>query len=430
MDFIYGRPVRGSEFLNRESEMSTIFSRINNGESTAVVGEAHIGKSSVLLKIREHLQAESPHLSVSLIDLHPVSGDYSPRTFWQEALEPVSADADPLLQQRLAAITQATDLRRPLERLFDYLASQNRSLIVLLDEFETLLSHPNFKDSSFFALLRSLATRTGGLSLVTATRLSVAEMNARGRTLLQTGSPFFNNMIEVRLHSFDERTIGALLAKAGDNLSSADRRFIRRVAGLHPFLLQALTATLLEAAGSARYSFTAENFFGRVSFHFDDVWSSLDDRTRTTAVILSLVEFGGRALGRGFSYGEIERVDAFGPELRKLADRGLAEQVGSGWQFDAEHLLVWRGERWTIGSQAFAWWVRDLVIGGARDVQKYEDWLAAKRYVVDGLLTQQQFDKLISVVRSAPDWAMRGVGGLARSLFDELLKGVANDNKK
>ena len=42
--FIYGRPVRPGEFLNREAELRTIFNRLRNGESTAVVGEPHLAK--------------------------------------------------------------------------------------------------------------------------------------------------------------------------------------------------------------------------------------------------------------------------------------------------------------------------------------------------------------------------------------------------
>ena len=42
------------------------------------------------------------------------------------------------------------------------------------DEFEGLLTHPNFQDAAFFALLRSLATRTRALAIVLASRLSAA----------------------------------------------------------------------------------------------------------------------------------------------------------------------------------------------------------------------------------------------------------------
>jgi len=424
--FVYGRPVRPGEFLDRESDLRTIFNRLRNGESTAIVGEPHIGKSSLLLQLadeatqRAYLGDDARCLVVSLLDLQPIGSDYTSAAFWEEALELLrERPGHRTTAQRLRNVAQVGYPRRSLERLFNHLDRQERRLVLLLDEFERLLIHPNFQDPAFFALLRSLATRTGGLALVTASRLSVAEMNERGRGLLETGSPFFNNVIEVRLRSFDQQTIDALLDRAGEALSSDDRRFIRCVAGCHPFLLQAMAAALVETKGGDRQVCAAECFYEQISFHFDDLWRTLDDRTRTTAVILSLVELGKRALGRRFACGEIENVAAFGPELRELAERGLAEQVGRGWQFDREHLLLWRGERWTIGAQAFAWWVRDVVIAEARRVPVYDEWLAKKRYRF--LLTQEQWDWLVGAVRNAPEWAVRGVAGLARALFEELV---------
>jgi hypothetical protein len=425
--FIYGRPVRPYEFLNRKSELRTVFNRLRHTESTAIVGDPHIGKSSLLLKLTDeatqlaYLGEDAESMAVSLLDLHPVGSDYTAADFWREALEPLRSHPDheaaaPLLEQA----EEASYARRPLERLFNQLSRRQRKLALLLDEFERLLIHPNFQDAAFFALLRSLATRTGGLAVVTTSRLSVAEMNERGRGLLETGSPFFNHVIEMRLRPFDEVTVGSLLGRAGQAFSPDDRRFIRRVAGRHPFLLQALAGVLLETVGDERRTRAAECFYERVSFHFDDLWRTLDDRTRTTAVILSLLELGGRALGQEFAYGEIERVESFGPELRKLAERGLAEQVGEGWQFDHRHLLLWRGERWTVGMQAFAWWVRDVIIAECRRVPAYDEWLAKKRYRL--LLTQEQWDWLVSAVRGAPEWAVRGVGGLARALFSELTR--------
>jgi hypothetical protein len=424
--FIYGRPVRPGEFLNRESELRTIFNRLRNGESTAVVGEPHIGKTSLLLQLADeatqqaYLGDDARCLVVSPLDLHPIGSDYTPVAFWEEVLEPLREHPGQRTTSRnLKAAAQADYARRSLERLFNNLGNQGRRLVLLLDEFELLLLHPNFQDPAFFALLRSLATRTGGLALVTSSRLSVAVMNERGRGLLETGSPFFNNVIEVRLRSFDQETVNALLDQAGEALSPDDRRFVRRVAGCRPFLLQAMTAALVETVGDDRQVQAAERFYERVAFHFDDLWYSLDDRTRTMAVVLSLVELGSRALGKDFAFGEIEKVEAFGPELRKLDERGVAERVGKEWQFDWEHLLLWRGERWTVGAQAFAWWVRDVVVAGARRVPTYDEWLANKRYRF--LLTQEQWDWLLGTVRGAPEWAVRGVGTLARALFEELM---------
>ncbi|NIV38116.1 MAG: hypothetical protein GWN58_54490, partial [Anaerolineae bacterium] len=49
---------------------------------------------------------------------------------------------------------------------------------------------------------------------------------------------------------------------------------------------------MVETKGEDRQGRAAERFYERISFHFDDLWRTLDDRTRTTAVILSLVELG------------------------------------------------------------------------------------------------------------------------------------------
>jgi hypothetical protein len=426
--FIYGRPVQGDEFLNREAELRTIFNRLRNGESTAIVGEPHIGKTSLLLQLdnditqRTYLADLTGDWVVSFLDLHPIGNDYTPCEFWEESLQALREHPGRAATTRqLEQATQAKFARRSLERLFNYLAGQGRRLILLLDEFDRLLIHPNFQDPAFFARLRSLATYTGGLALVSASRLSVAEMNERGRGLLDIGSPFFNHFAEVRLYPFDENTVNALLARAGDVLSPHDWRFIRRVAGRHPFLLQAMAAALIETIGDDRHARAAERLYERVSYHFDDLWHTLDDRARTTAIILSLVELAGRALGQDFAYGEIERVDAFGPELRRLAERGLVERVNQSWQFDWQHLLLWRGERWTVGAQAFTWWTRDVVINRTRQLPTYEKWLASKRYRF--LLTQQQWDQLIGLVQRAPEWAIRGVVDAARTLFDELMRG-------
>jgi hypothetical protein len=402
---------------------------MRNGESTAVVGDPHIGKTSFLLKLADpetqsqFLGGDIGRMVFSNLDLHPIGTEYDVRTFWEEVL--YSLRNDPGSDQTTTLLQRATDsgyARMDLDRLFTSLGQVDRRLVVLLDEFERLLKHRNFQDASFFALLRSLATRTGGLSLVTASRITVADMNQIGRGLLDTGSPFFNNVIEVRLRALSDDDIQVLLGRAGEALTPDDQRYVRRLAGRNPFLLQAMCGTLLETGGDDRQLQAAENFYDRIAFHFDDSWQSMDDQTRTTAVILSLVELGGRALGSDFAYGEIEKVETFGPELRRLADRGLAEKVDVDWQFDTDHLLVWRGERWSASSQVFTWWVRDVAMLGIRRLPSYDEWLENKRYTF--LLTQDQWDGLSKAAQKVPDWAVKGVGGLAKALFEEIvLKG-------
>jgi len=88
--------VRPGEFLNREAELRTVFNRLRNCESTAVVGEPHIGKTSLLLQLadgatrRAYLGDDARCLVVSSLSLLPVGNDYTPVDFWEEALEPLA----------------------------------------------------------------------------------------------------------------------------------------------------------------------------------------------------------------------------------------------------------------------------------------------------------------------------------------------------
>lgn len=429
--FIYGRPVRGKEHLGREKLLRTIFSRLRNGESTALVGEPHIGKTSLLFQIadlqtqKDYGDEDDRRLLMANVDLLAFGSQDSPLTFWQEALTPLSGLKIQSVQNALEQAPRSGYSRQSLEALFRKLEERRCLLVLLLDEFERLLKHPNFKDPAFFAGLRSLSTRTGGLALVPASRLSVSDLNRMGRGLLDTGSPFFNQMLNLQVPPFEDNEIDLLLAKAHPPFSEEETLFIRRAAGRNPYLLQAMAAAMVETPPSRdRGEKAAEAFYkGVAAQYFNDLWEHMDSDARTIAVILALQELGGRALGGHFNFGEIERVDRYGPELQKLAERGLAERLETrrrGWIWDGKNLLVWRGQRWGLGCAAFSWWVRDVHVAAARFLPAYDEWLRQKQYI--GLLTQKQWDDAHALLRRIPASLLRGVGGLAKSLWDEIFQ--------
>lgn len=429
--FLYGRPVKGQECLPREVQLQTVFNRLRNAESTAVIGEPHIGKTSLLLQLAdkttqsEYLDENDRQMLFVFLDLHAWADTETSQTFWQQALSPLRKLPIQSVKSAFEKAEQSGYNRQSLETLFNKLAQRNVLLVLLLDEFERLLKHPAFKDPAFFALLRGLASRTGGLAVVLASRLSTRDLNELGRGLLDTGSPFFNYMLDVNLPPFSDDEINALLERAAPPFSEEERLFIRRVAGRNPYLLQAMAGVLFETPPSAnRCEKAAETFYkSAAQAYFDDLWHHMDDDTRTIAVILALQELGGRALGAAFNYGEIERVDRYGPELRKLEERGLAECLETkrrGWIWDGKNLLVWRGQRWGLGCAAFSWWVRDAVAPSVRSLSQYDEWLKQKKYL--GLLTQKQWDDANRLLQKIPASLLRGVGGLAKSLWDEIVK--------
>jgi len=181
-----------------------------------------------------------------------------------------------------------------------------------------------------------------------------------------------------------------------------------------------MAATLYETPnGAEREIQAAEMFYSRINLHFDTLWNALDDKAKTTAVILSLMDLDGYSAGSTFSYGEIENTNAFDVELKSLADLGLAEKVQDGQKIDLKRGLIWQGEKWTIGTQAFTWWVRDIVISKSRKLKEYDEWLTDKRYKL--LLTEQQWNNLTKIVKSAPEFVTKGVSALAKSIIKEII---------
>lgn len=429
MNFVYGRPVRPKEFLGRESELLTIFNRLRNKESTAIVGEPHIGKTSVLLLIADKdtqelfLEDDAKKKVVVFKDLQPVSAEYTPSEFWKEVLEPLQdKPGHSSITTRLNNAKEQNYSNGTLKKLFLNIEDRGQTVVLLLDEFDRLLSHPNFKDPSFFAGIRSLSTTTGGLVVITSSRLTIAEMNSKGQGLLGENvetSPFFNNFIEVKLRPFTSEVATKLLQRVPSIFTDQEISFIRRVAGRHPFLLQAMAATLYETPiGIDRHIEAAEKFYNRINFHFDTLWNALDDKAKTTAVILSLMDLDGYSAGSIFSYGEIENTNAFDAELKSLADLGLAEKVQDGQKIDLKRGLIWQGEKWTIGAQAFTWWVRDIVISKSRKLKEYDEWLADKRYKL--ILTEQQWNNLTKIVKGAPEFVTKSISALAKSIIKEI----------
>ncbi len=422
LPFIFGRPVRGKEFIGRENEIASILNRVRNGESTAIIGQPHVGKTSLLLKLTETEVNDDYLVGVETIfqyiDLHPVEPDYSPSIFWSEATAKLGFSQSKKLVELHSKAIETNFERHALESVFDFMGKNNLRLVLLLDEFETLFRRSKFKDLSFFPLVRSLASRTGGLSIVIASRLRLAQINEMGRKFLDLGSPFFNYMIENRLKPFADNEISILLERGEIPFSDIEKRFIRNVAGRNPFLLQTLAQAVVENRGEANLRLAAEEFYEQVSSYYDELWLNLSEKERTVALILAIIDIEGYATGRNYSFGEIEDVTEFDAELKRLENYGLVARTSSGAQLDFEHALVWRGERWAISGKGFTWWARDYVVAQNRLTPSFNEWLETREK--KKFLTNEMNQQLTTSLRSLPQWAMQGVSGLAEALLKNI----------
>ena len=436
--FIYGKPVSGAQHINRHREQRTLFTRLRNGESTAIVGEPRIGKTSLLRCLasssiqKEWLGAQAEGIIPVEIDFYQewLSTDKTPQDFWKVVLDTVKLKvADETIRQQIGWVEENDYGSATLANFFRNLARKDLRVVLLIDEFDALLTHPNFSTAEFLGGLRSLAIQEG-LQLITASIMPVEAMNRRSEEYNPLGSPFFNHFIEVNLGPFSYKDVGLLLDTflngSGVQFDRTDRNFIVWLSGRHPFRMQAAGAALFDAISDGledekRYAQTAEWFYERTKDHFSTLWRRyLTEAQKTVLVILGLVELSGVAQKRRFSFGEIERPQRFAPELLRLEKLGLVEKIGRGWQWDQEHLLLWQGERWRVASNGFVGWLANVVIGGARDIPDFEAWLHDKEKV-GYFLTRKQIKLLGDLVKMMPQSVVSGAGALARQFVAELL---------
>ncbi len=361
--FRYGKPVPPDRFIGREDALRTVFARINNGESTAVVGAPHIGKSSFLRyihdeRVRGNWLGKIERYVFVDFDCHLLPESYQPADFWREVLDRVAEafPASPVLQQ-IEVVRQSGYGSFTLKRWFDLFGRAGNAIVLLVDEFDVLLGHPNFNTAEFFGALRSLAIQTDGLALVTSSRLPVAEMNRRSQEINSLGSPFFNNLIEVRLLPLRQAELDLLIDQAlkGSSISFTpdDRAYIARASGRHPFLVQIACAAMFEAIAQSRGAPHQRTVIDSMLQswaldHFEDVWRHLTPDARRATLFLALMERPAT-----FDTSRLGNLAQYDTDMRWLTEGGLIVTT------DNVRCATWRGEHWRINAESFAHWIID-----------------------------------------------------------------------
>jgi hypothetical protein len=259
-------PAETVGFVGREREVDLIYGHVLAAQraSVAVSGDLGMGKTSLLRYVADPLvvAANGADQSVAIVyvDVQSIA-PFSAARFWQRVGR--------LLQRSTGfglAGAATTLLATPepdivdLEEFLDALASADRALVLLLDEFEwalqadTLASEADSRN--LLAQLASLMRRTPRvLSLVTATERPLVEATR----VIESwrGSPFATLFTAVALRPLSREESDALLLgameRAGADLAQDDRARLFRAAGGVPAALQAAGFSLYHgrAAGLA-----------------------------------------------------------------------------------------------------------------------------------------------------------------------------------
>lgn len=428
--FIDGNLVKSGNFLNREIAIRKTVSRIvSGGQSTLVSGEPRTGKTSLLHLLMDSRDLYSQsirkmHFSYVDVDTLP---DATVGGFWEKALEPFWEDieefpADSALPDGLAVCKEAGYGVAAVEKLIRSLKAESRQLVLLVDEIDRALHHEGLNNAGFYGGLRSVASRGGGaFAVVLASRLSQRELDVRTQVLSPSGgSPFFNIYRQVTLGPFPEKHIEALLDRAGDRFSAADRALVRRLGGGHPFLLQATAAAMWEAYDEPiedqpeRHRQVRKQVYREHKALFSNTWRAWTPEKRKTFTTVALANAALLLPGREFLSEEfVAGLKDYAPELDELEEAGQivsVPQVLGGWR---------------VASEAMLRWLVDELIRSVRTETSFDEWLRAQE--LDRFeFTRAERDRLAGIVRAVTGELQKGWGAFVDSFAKGLGGGLSN----
>lgn len=377
--FSFGNPIRDPErFIGRKEEINQILSRLLSSahESTSVVGERRIGKTSLL----KHL--ENPEVAAGFglgedafclvyIDFQGLT-DITPLRFWQRVLRKMARS---MCNQELVPVIEA--LRKQdqidlfdLEDLFEEISDAHIHVVLFLDEFEYVTQNPNF-GSDFFGGLRALAIHYN-LSLVPATRRELVDLCHSEEI---KGSPFFNIFATIVLRPFPSEDATKLLRNYTQDRELAfnerDIDFILKLAGGYPFFTQMAGMYLFQGKEEQLeeqplYEHVIREFNQQAEQHFTYFWSHSSESERIT-LLATMALNNPHADPKKAKAATKENIKGLHPR----AELDIKELVRRG-------LLIHRNSEYHLFSPTFQQWIGyeiSAAPGEEESVDSVESWL-------------------------------------------------------
>lgn len=424
--FIYSRAVTFGESIGRTSELRRLLSRLTSRQSTAIIGQPHIGKTSLLKASQAHpnqLVEEFVQYTLSFLDAHSLHDITSQTTFWKLALSPLEEHFKTNPTEISENLVEAYKIAQAhnfgtfvLEIFFGLLSKANRRFVLLLDEFDDFLSHPVLNSAEFYGSLRSLASRSEGLVLVIAARKDLEQLNQLTQQINPHGSPYFNVFTEIKLGAFSPKDMVALLDRAGERFNLKDREYVEAVSGRHPFLAQAAAAMLWEAYEESkpeaeRYEYAANALYQEAQKHFADTWRFWSHATRKVVTAIALVQIPQMLEDHKVPVQQLlDDMDDYAPELQMLRDNGVVAEGENG--------------QWHITQGAFLWWLADELRRNIRDDKDFNTWLRSQE--MEEIVKSQERQRMGGIVKQVSSALGKG----ATTLIEAFAKGFGEGTGK
>ena len=375
--FTFGKPINDpARFYGRKQEIRQIVNRLLSSahESTSIVGERRIGKTSLLYYVSNpdvaaHLGLTPNKYCIVYIDFQGLT-DITPQRFWQRVLAKMArARCDEELAARFQALAkQDTFDLFDLEDVFEIVGERGLNVILLLDEFEYVTQNKNF-GSDFFGGLRALAIHSP-LSLVLATRRELVDLCYSDEI---KGSPFFNIFANVVLRPFtrDESSelIDGTIKGTDISLTPEEKEFILSLGGGHPFFVQMAAHYMVEGKAQGQqadplFAFVASQVDQQADPHYTYLWSHCSESERITLLTIIALNRQKPSKATEPNLENITRLHARAQQdMANLLKRGILDQ---------------RGVLYSLFSPSFERWIKQEITtppGKEESEAKVDSWM-------------------------------------------------------
>lgn len=245
----YGQVLPSDRFIGRKDEIAKLRQRVLSarGASVAIVGEARIGKTSLMRFVFNQNAPEVNQVKGIVVEINVGTfGRAEPKTFFtdivrrtQRALQKRSASDAELFKEIFEKIRVCDEIELfgLLQDYFCDLADIGYRVILLLDEFEGISSVFGENEAAFQSLRELGNDFRLNVSMVTTSRITIGDIEVK--SLISTLAGIFS---DVHIGLMSEAEINQLIDTRISNSTIAftnrERKHLIKYAGCHPFFIE------------------------------------------------------------------------------------------------------------------------------------------------------------------------------------------------
>lgn len=354
--FAAGPIVDPNNFIGRRHEIDILLSALENRLSICIIGEPHIGKSSLLHYIAygSWRKSEHPRLIFVLRDGMNLGERNTHVEFWQSVLRDAVSNIDNKAFARkindiINSINRSVEnVRFALEKMIE----NDFTLVLLLDELDAMVATPGLADISFWGQFRYLAS-SRLFCFVGASRKDLFTVNTalnealKGKIpqLRDFGSPIFNIAESIYLKPFSDGDTDQLFesASAKTVFSPLDVKIMKRLGGGHPYLLQKLASHMWnQKRASARtdHQQYVETVLESLDDYFQDIWHQLGFKPGSwaLAILITLRELARTLRDISILKKDIDLLHQAGQSLERI---GMIKKVKNQYELFGSLYAFW-----------------------------------------------------------------------------------------